>query len=392
MDKTILDNTSAFSLLTLIRDAGSLTMADLRKATCTSHATLSRRLTRLIEAGLVDASIPGASRGGRKPALLRIHPSCGYTVGVEITRTSIRTGLMDAAGKIIQVESFGLFLNSTPEKACRRIAEKVAEYRTMAGSVPLLGIGVCVVGPLDPQTGRMLQSEGFPVQGWEKIPIRDFLADAAGLPVRVGNGADLAALGEYRYGGEAGCGNLAYVMAGVGLRLGILVNGQILPGHVHEEAFGYLCVNGKPGAKLKDFVSLRALRSRYMERIQEGSYTSAAETLDFDMASISADTFFKAVETGDALALEILQEAADVFTDGLSSMIRILNPDRVILGGVLIRRCPVFAKITIQRVKPKIAEFIGKEIKFSIGQLGGDAGIKGAGSLILDEFFSRLTL
>lgn len=209
----------------------------------------------------------------------------------------------------------------------------------------LVAIGVSFGGPVDAKRGLVRLSHHVP--GWEDTPLADKLAAELGAPVSVDNDANVAALGEWRFGAGQGCDSLLYVTVSTGVGGGWVLGGRIWSGadgmageigHTAVRQGGMPCVCGKRGcveaeacgpAIARKAVALLAADAQG-GRILRGLAGGQPE-------AVTAELVGRAAAQGDALALHALQDAAAALGDGIGTAINLMNPERVVLGGGVIK-------------------------------------------------------
>ncbi len=156
------------------------------------------------------------------------------------------------------------------ERLCHAIEEQLPTDRSD------LSIGVGAPGPLDPRHGMVLKAVNLP--GWEMIPLRSILEERFDCPVLVGNDANLAALGEWRFGAGQGTSDLIYLTISTGIGGGVIIDDQLLIGswglgaelgHMTVEPNGPICSCGRPG-HLEAVASGPAIARRATSRIEAG--------------------------------------------------------------------------------------------------------------------------
>jgi glucokinase len=208
----------------------------------------------------------------------------------------------------------------------------------------LAAIGVSFGGPVDATRGLVRLSHHVP--GWEEVPLRDQLQAEFGVPAAVDNDANVAALGEWRFGAGQGAESLLYVTISTGIGGGWVLGGRIWGGadgmageigHMIVRPGGALCDCGRRGC-LEAEACGRAIAAKMRERLEAGNWklenppilvTLTAGRLE----AITAQHVAQAAATGDTLAQAILDDAARMLGLGLSAAISLLNPERVVLGG-----------------------------------------------------------
>jgi glucokinase len=228
-------------------------------------------------------------------------------------------------------------------------ADRAYEYGQMVnlarGLLAELGrqpaaIGVSFGGPVYAPEGRVRLSHHVP--GWEDTPLQDWLQNEFGLPVAVDNDANVAALGEFRFGAGQGCPNLLYVTVSTGIGGGWILNGQPYVGsegmageigHTIVQPGGQPCVCGRQGC-LEAEACGSGIAVRARRYLQNG--TGGEQLLNLaegDPQKITAQLVSQAAAAGDDLSQRVLDESAERLGLGLGNAINLMNPDRVILGG-----------------------------------------------------------
>ena len=194
----------------------------------------------------------------------------------------------------------------------------------------VLGMGIGTVGPLDREKGVMLTPEGFLNQNWENVPLKATIESRLSIPCFIDNGANNAALAEYRFGIGKGKRSVAYIHCGIGIRSAVIKDGIVIRTmNDREDAFGHMtiqvCESGKSG-DVESFSALGAL----IRKINPMLKSSADEVNETNYREV-LETKLRENET----VAKIIQNGAVIFGIGLSNFARLLNPDIVILSGPL---------------------------------------------------------
>ncbi len=199
---------------------------------------------------------------------------------------------------------------------------------------PVHAIAVAVPGPLDPYQGVVLTAPNLPA--WRHEPLQLRLEDAFGVPVRVGNDANLAALGEARFGAARGYRHVVYLTLSTGVGGGVLVDGRLLLGarglaaelgHITVDPQGPPCGCGGRG-HLEALVSGPAL-----VRLAREGLPHHPESLLHRVATLSGEAIAQAARQGDPLAQDVLQRAGRFLGRALADLCHVFNPEIIVLGG-----------------------------------------------------------
>ncbi|MFZ1398736.1 MAG: ROK family protein [Candidatus Promineifilaceae bacterium] len=236
-------------------------------------------------------------------------------------------------------------------------------------------IGISFGGPVDYKSGLVRLSHHVP--GWENVPIQQLFAAEFGAPVAVDNDANVAALGEYRFGAGRGVADLLYVTVSTGVGGGWILGGRPYRGatgmageigHTVVDPGGPTCLCGKRGC---------------VERLASGPYMArdVALALGMPLDDVSGKLVAEWAEQGVETAVTILERGARGLGVGLGNAANLLNPSRMVLGGGVTKSGPRWWQLVRQTAR----ETALPEVPFDIlpAQLGDDAPLWGAVALTL---------
>ena len=304
--------------------------------------------------------------------------------GVDLGGTTVKLGYLDMDGNVwdeweipTRKEDSGSLI--LPESA-KTILDKMAEKGLTKEEVA--GVGIGVPGPVNDE-GVIFMAANL---GWGIMNINEELSALTGLPVKAGNDANVAALGEMWKGGGQGHKNLVAVTLGTGVGGGIIVNGQLLAGatgaggeigHIHvEDAETGVCGCGNKGC-LEQYASATGVVRLANRALKASDRDSVLRT-----GEVSAKTVFDAVKAGDALAIEIAERFGEYLGKGLAAIAGVVNPEIFVIGGGVSKAGPVLLDYIKKYYTPYV--FHGsRNALFALATLGNDAGIYGAAKLIL---------
>lgn len=202
-------------------------------------------------------------------------------------------------------------------------------------------VGVSFGGPVDATTGMVRLSPHVP--GWENVPLREMLEAEFGAPASVDNDANVAALGEHRFGAGRGYDSLLYVTVSTGVGGGWILHGQPWRGadgmsgeigHTVVDPDGPVCVCGKRGCveRLASGPYI-AQRAREWLRAHPGRGQVLRDMAGHDLEAVTAQLVSQAAARGDELAWEALEVAAWALGVGIGNAANLVNPQRFVLGG-----------------------------------------------------------
>ncbi len=313
------------------------------------------------------------------------------TLGVDIGGTKVACGLVDAAGTV-------LFQTRVPMASGKDAAAGLASVLSAVSAVfvenpgardALAGIGICSPGPLDPQTGVVINPPNLPC--WRNFPLAAEVQRALGLSARVDNDANAAALAEAIWGAGVGYRNVFYATLGTGIGTGIIFEQRVYHGrtgnaaeggHVTIDYRGPQCACGKRGC-IEALCSGPAIARRARARLAESGRTSSKmfALAGEDLEQVQAETVGEAFRQGDTLAEEVLQTTADLLAVWLGNVVDLLEPDVIVIGGGVAELLSAFfGRLREQLPHWSINPRCG-EIPLLPAKYGLDAGIAGAAAL-----------
>jgi glucokinase len=265
------------------------------------------------------------------------------TVGIDIGGTKVAAGLVDSKGKV-------LFKTRVPMVATGDAAAGFAAVKNAIDAVfaarprsrkNLAGIGICSPGPLDPFAGVVINPPNLPC--WRNFPLAAEVKRACGAVARVDNDANAAGLAEALWGAAVGFQNVFYATIGTGIGTGIVFGKSIYygrtgsaaeGGHVTIDYRGPQCGCGKRGC-IEALASGPALARRAQQRLaaEKAGGSKIIALAGGNPEAITAETVAAADRAGDPLATQLLEETADYLAIWLGSIIDILEPDVIVIGG-----------------------------------------------------------
>lgn len=307
-----------------------------------------------------------------------------YCFGIDIGGTTVKCGLFNVKGDILEkweiptrTENSGI--NILPDVA-EAINDKILERKIDREEIA--GVGVGIPGPVA-EDGAVICAVNL---HWGYMQLEDQLERMVGVPVKVGNDANVAALGEMWKGGAAGYHNVVMVTLGTGVGGGIIVDGKIITGthgaggeigHIHvEDAETEACNCGSVGC-LEQYTSATGV-VRLAKQMLAGTDTPSI----LRQGEISAKTVFDAVKAGDELAKEIAEKFGKYLGTALAVVAGIVDPEVFVIGGGVSKAGRILIDYTEKYYK-RYAFSGCKDAVFTLAELGNDAGICGAARLVL---------
>lgn len=309
-----------------------------------------------------------------------------YGFGVDVGGTTVKIAWFDETGTLLEKWEIPTVVADGGKAILPDVAASIHAFleKKQVSREQILGIGLGVPGPVD-RDGVVNECHNL---GWGVFNVQRALEELTGLPVRAGNDANVAALGEAWKGGGAGSENSVMVTLGTGVGGGIIINGRPVCGqHGAAGEIGHMvlrrdepeaCNCGKHGC-VEQFCSatgIARLATRYLNTHEEPSVLRTPEKL-------TAKDVFDGAKAGDAAAEAILDQVFDYMGEFLGSLCAVVDPEVVVIGGGVSRAGQALLD-GAQRYYGKYAFPACRGVKFALASLGNDAGAYGAFKLVLD--------
>lgn len=263
-------------------------------------------------------------------------------IGIDVGGTNVKIALVDDNGKIIYSNSVPTYAKMGYEYTVNNIKQAIKDLMKETNTTPsdIEGIGFDFPGQVDCKTGVVKLAPNIP--GWVNVPIAQMIEDEFHIPTRIDNDVRCAALGELKFGAGRGCENFICITVGTGIGSGIVINGKVVRGatnaagelgHIKLQMNGGpICGCGDTGC-LEAFASGPAIVAMAQEYIKGGKSTKFREMAAVEGGEITPYMVAKAAEEGDPVAKRIFEIVGEYIGIGLTSVINLLNPERVIIGG-----------------------------------------------------------
>lgn len=394
-DPSLMRDFNKALVLSLIRQQGTISRADIAKQTHLSRSTVSNIVTELLAANLVQESGTGQSQGGRRPILIEFNYQAGYVVGIELGATHVLVVVTDLKPQTTAEMEHDFDLTIGPEAGLSLVAEMTRQALVQAevSLEQVVGIGWGVPGPVRHTTGTV----AFPpiMPGWHGFPLRARLEEELGVTVYLDNDANLGALGEWAHGAGRGVDNLAYIKVGTGIGCGLILGGEIYRGqsgsageigHITVDENGPPCRCGNYGC-LESMAAGPVIAHRAQSAIRAGEKTilSTAKPLE----EITAADVSRAASQGDPLSLQLFHEAGRHIGVALAGLINLLNPKLIIIGGGMAQAGDILLEPIRRSVQSHGLRIAVESCQIVQAQLGREATALGAVTLALEKMFRK---
>jgi glucokinase len=249
----------------------------------------------------------------------------------------------------------------------------------------IAAITVAAPGPLDPYEGIVLEAPNIP--GWTNLPLKKLIQERFNVPVAIGNDANLAALGEWRFGAGIGHHHLIYITVSTGIGGGVIIDNQLLLGsrglaaelgHITVIPDGPLCNCGQRG-HLEAVSSGPAIAHWVEQELSQGIPSSLTTDRPITAKEVSA-----AASKGDELAKAALARSGTYLGTAIADYLHIFNPSIVIIGGGVSQSGEAFfAPLRTAMSEHVLSKKYLENLTLTTADLGDDVGLMGALALAL---------
>ena len=310
-----------------------------------------------------------------------------YGFGVDVGGTTVKLAYFDETGNLLDKWEIPTVTEGGGEKILPDIAAAIESYlqSKKISRDAVIGIGVGVPGPVGPD-GTVNRCINL---GWGVFNIEKELSGLTGLPVKAGNDASVAALGECWKGGGQGCRNMVLATLGTGVGGGCVIDGKVVHGaHGACGEIGHLVLNreetetcgcGKKGCA-EQYCSATGV-VRVTKRCMESCDTPSSLR---HIENLTCKDIFDAAKAEDKLAQQALEQVYAYMGEFLANVCNVLDPEVVVIGGGVSKAGQPLLE-GIERHFGKYVFHAVSGVKFALAQLGNDAGAYGAFKLILDK-------
>lgn len=309
-----------------------------------------------------------------------------YGFGIDVGGTTVKVGFFETSGALLDKWEIKTNTANGGEAILPDIAKTIEEKLSKEGisKDEVQGIGIGVPGPV---LNASVVTRCVNL-GWGEIDVAGTLSKIIGLPVKVGNDANVAALGEMWQGGAKGSSNVVMVTLGTGVGGGIIVDGRIVAGaNGAGGEIGHLnvcedelesCNCGQHGC-LEQYASATGvvrMAKRKLAKISE-------ETSLHKFEDLTAKDVFDEAKAGDKVALEIVDEVCEILGKALGKIACVVNPEVFVIGGGVSKAGQILIDTVKKYYVPNTFTSC-KDARFELASLGNDAGMYGCMCLMLD--------
>lgn len=374
-----------------------LSLSDLQVITQVSLPTLRKAVQELTDAQWIHVAGQAEANGGRPAMLYGLNQRHFLIIGVHLQLPGIRLITTDLTGQVLDESEMFHKVVPTPDEVIGATGDYVERVRSQHHDRMILGIGIATPGFTDPSTGDIVSIGRVPT--WQQYPFCRHLVTVTGVPVHVANDIDCMALAEFQYTNESFERNLAYVGFDEGVKVSLYLNGELFKGALGNAGLIASPLLHVPDgidrsdlSKLLGIVGVSDIFDRHMAALDAEARKPYARIID-----ASSRRRFHLILQGAITELPVCRRIADDLIAALSAaianVIYIVQPDVVVVGGVLSLMPSVLFNELAQAVRQHLPGLIGNNTSILLARLSSpNSAAIGATQHFLQDYLSDMTM
>ena len=377
------------SIIAYMAVNGESTLAELTKELRISIPTITKLVQELVDEGIVTDLGKVETPGGRRPNVFGLTNTKIYFAGVNVGRDHMTFVITDLQNNIIREEVDDTFELSDRSQCLDKICDNIENFINNCGieKCHILGVGVCIVGRVNTQQGR-----SYKYFTGVEASLREMVEQRVGIRVLVENDTRSRCYAEYTCGRSKDESNVLYLHLGLGVAIGIVVNGKLFYGkNGFAGEFGHIpffdnekiCFCGKKGC-LETEVSGLAIEEKMSQLIKGGANSILRPKYENNQA-IHINDIIAAARNDDNLSIELIEEAGEKIGKAVAILINIFNPETVIVGGNL-AAAGDYIMLPLKSATNKYSlNLVYKDTKFRLSKMSPNAPAWGVAMLIRNQ-------
>ena len=370
-------------LETILHEA-PISRADISQKVGLNKGTVSSLVNELLEDQLIYESGPGQSSGGRRPVILLFNDKAGFSIGIDLGVNYILGVLTDLRGNIIVEVNKKLTVRSY-EVVIEILKSVISDLINAApqSHYGIVGIGIGVPGLVN-NDGEILVA---PNLGWKNINLREEIENSFDIPVVIENEANAGAYGEKLYGAGKESDNILYISAGIGIGIGIILNGELFygmngfsgeAGHMIVQVNGKDCTCGSSGCW-----ELYASEKALLEEARKLKLTDITEE------TLSIELLLELANSGNEDIINLFHSIGMYLGVGINNIINIFNPEQVIIGNRLAMAKDWLEKSIEKFIKNHTMKYHQKDLIISFSKHAYYSAAIGVSAQMIDQFLNN---
>ncbi len=308
-----------------------------------------------------------------------------YYVGVDIGGTAIKAGLVNENGKIVKKSSIETKATRKYEEVLNDI---IAQVKELTKGYEVAGVGIGCPGTIN-SSGVVEYANNL---YWKNVPLAEYVGKALNIPCKASNDANVAALGEVKFGAGKNYSDAVMVTLGTGVGAGFILDGKLFEGfkgmgaeggHTVIRENGVSCTCGRKGC-LEAYASATALIRETLYAMMTDKNSLMWEECGGDLNKVDGRTSFEAAKKGDKTAQEVVDGYAKALAEGILNFVNVFRSQIIILGGgVCAQGEALLAPVRRHVDEYRYGGHDSPKSNIIVATLGNDAGIIGAASLFI---------
>lgn len=390
-------------ILGTLRRQGPISRSDISQKMGINVVSISNYIDDFIKHNLVYEKELDVSEGGRRPVLLDLNARAGFAIGVGLNLMNMVGLLVDLKGNIITKTQV-----VRPQASVKEVSECLLEIvreilrRSKGYTENIKGIGVGIAGLINKKDGSVhwpQKMDHYYTYASVDLPLRELMEKEFNLPVLIENDATSACFGEHWLDLAGGYKNILYMFSGVGC--GIIINGEVYRGsqgyagelsvYNYKEQDLFSCATGSPCFLKRWDTDLGVVNDLKLLLTQDkGKAEEFFQITQTNMETIDLKSVFIASRLKNHAAIFVLEGAAKRLGIKIASLVNLLNPQVVVIGGGFEEAGDDF----LNKVRSTVMEWAFREataeIKIVYSQLRENAVAMGSANLVLERVFAQL--
>ena len=368
------------------------TLPELAKVLNISVPTVTKLISELTEKGYIINYGKLETNEGRPPTLYGLNPDSGYFIGVDIKKFSLHFALMNLVGDIVEYKMDINCILENSQDGLNTLCHYINEFINglTINKNKILKIGINISGRVNPDSGY-----SFSMFNFEERSLSDVISEKVGCDVYIDNDTRAMTYGEFIKGNVKGEKNIIFINLSWGLGSGLILNGKLFMGKSgFSGEFGHfnvfdneiICQCGKRGC-LETEVSGAALYRQLLQCINEGKQSILSSKIKKNISKLTLYDIVDATNKEDLLCIELIEEIGQKLGRYLAGLINLLNPELVIIGGVLAQTEDYILQPIKSAVRKYSLNLVNKDSEIVLSKLQEKAGVVGACMLARNKMF-----
>ena len=373
----------------------SSTLPDLAKELKVSVPTITKFIGEMTEKDYIISYGKQETNEGRPPTLYGLNPKSGYFIGVDIKKSTLNLAVMNFVGEIFEYRmGIPCALDNTPEgleHLCSEILSFIDQLDIEHDKI--LNIGINISGRVNPESGYSFSRFNF-----EERPLAEILSERMNFPVSIDNDSRSMTYGEMMKGVVKGEKNVIFINLSWGLGCGLIINGELYTGKSgFSGEFGHfsvfdnekICNCGKKGCLETEVSGLALHRNLLHAIIEEGKESILSDKVKENPDAVTLNDIIEATNKEDLLCIELIEDIGQKLGRYLASLINLLNPELVVIGGELALTEDYILQPIRGAVRKYSLNLVNKDTALVLSKLQDKAGIVGACMLARYKMFKN---